>query len=591
MKTPNPLLLLSSLGLMLLPACGGGGGSTATSLSAPNSVGFTVEDAAIDNLSTAIVTLSSLKLIAPNGDATANLLSAPRTFEFLGLSTKQALLAMVPSIPSGTYQQVEIMASAASARDLAGVSVPVTLRTVTSRADLSDFGGSVMVFDASAFVPCRIDIDLNRSFLDDLANPGQLVFDLNFLATTDLAPSFDEFRVRVASVTQGSNSFLARIIDDANPGQTFGLMKVQVANGDFMVHDDGRTFNSAAGFMGEMTPGDTLQISGAMTAQGTFNASRVIAEAHSGDNGGGVNDRIEIEGEVLSLNTGAGTFELSLRQVEKGNSTVNPVLASLGDPGSITISFDANTRIVSNDSSSSGTNLVATTLVPGMEIDVRFATFAAPSPFAATSIEVGNGQQSGSEAGVAYEGTIASISGLPNSFSMLLDNSEPAVMDGLVSAAVDATLAAGPSIFLDSGPSPSLLPSQLIDGLRCEVHGALSGAPASATLVASRVKLKPGELDATLISVDLGASTITVSVQAVKRTFGGATPPSGNVVVHVNASAYIRGDGTALDLPGLAAQLAGLGVGQVLVLEVEGTSDGSGGIESWDISAETGNNS
>lgn len=459
---------------------------------------------------------------------------------------------------------------------------------LTSRADLSDFGGSVLVFDGSAFVPCRIDVDLDRSFLDDPANPGQLVFDLNFVAATEIAPSFDEFRARVASVNPSSSSFLARIIDDANPSATFGMLEIKVADGDFMVHDDGRTFNTAARFLDELDPGDVVQVSGAMTAQGTFNASRVITEDDGDDNGG---HRIEIEGEILSLNAGAGTFELSLREVEKGHATVNPVLAGLGNPGSITISFDANTRIVADDSNSSGNGLVATSLVPGMEVDVRFATFSAPPPFEATSIEIGDGRESEDDDGIEYEGSIYSIDGLPNSFGMRFDNSEPAVLSGQVSAPVTVSLAAGPRLFLDSGPDPSLLSMELMNGLRCEVHGDLSGAPTSATLMASRVKVKPGELEGTLVSVNLGASTITVSVDEVKRTFGGSTPPSGNVVVHVNASAHIRGDDAALDLVGLATQLAGLGVGQVVELEVEGIADGSGGVESWDVRADTEDNS
>ncbi|MHC4823211.1 MAG: DUF4382 domain-containing protein [Planctomycetota bacterium] len=577
---PNVLSLIPAL--LLFASCGGGG-ETSTPLSAPNSVGFTVEDAPVDNLSTADITLSSLKLIATGGASTGNLLASPRSFEFLGLTSKQALLTLSPSVPAGTYDRVELTASAASARDLSGVPVAVTLRTNLQISSLTDFGGAAMTFDGSGFVPVRLDIDLNQSFSDDPISPGDLFFDLSFTAATDLAPAFDEFRARVVDVNLGNSSFLARIIDDASPGQDFGLLDVLVSDGDFLVHDDGRTFATARGFLDEVDPGDVVQVSGAMTASGSFDASRVITE--DDEDGLSGSNRIEIEGEVLSLDTGAGTFELSIREIEKGATTVAPVLASLGNPSSITIAFDQTTRLFADDSASSGDDLVATTLIPGMEVDVRFATFAAPEPFPATSIEIGDGRSEGE--GVEYEGIVASTAGLPLSFTMQFDNSEPAVLSGLVAAPVTVTLAGGPRIFLDSGPDPSLLPSEIVSGLRCEVHGDLSGPPSSPQLMATRVKLKPGELEGTLVSVDLGASAVTVQVTEIDRNFGGGSNPAGTEVIDVDPSAFLRGDDGAISLVDLAAMLNGLGAGQSIEVEIEGIGDGSGGFLTWDIRAET----
>lgn len=588
MNRSLPTVLSLVLGPLFLLSCGSSGGGSddgsSTPLSAPNSVGFTVEDAPVDDLSTANITLSSLKLLAPGGAQTGNLLAAPRAFEFLGLTSKQALLALSPSVPAGTYDRVQLIASDASARDLSGVPVAVALRTTTQIASLTDFGGASLVFDGSGFVPVRLDIDLSQSFSDDPLSPGDLFFDLSFTAATDLAPAFDEFRALVVSVNRGSSSFLARIIDDASPGQDFGLLDVLVEDGDFLVHDDGRTFATAQGFLDEVDPGDVVQVSGAMTPAGSFDASRVITEDDDGLSG---SSRIEIEGEILALDTGAGTFELSIREIEKGSSTVNPVLAGLGNPSSITVSFNSSTPLFADDSASSGDGLVGTTLVPGMEVDVRFATFAAPSPFPASSIEIGDGRSGSEDDGIEYEGTIASIAGIPVSFTMVFDNSEPAVIRGLVTAPVTVLLAAGPRIFLDSGPDPTLLPSEIVGGLRCEVHGDLSGPPSAPQLMATRIKMKPGELEGTLVAVDLGASTVTIQVDEVDRAFGGGSNPSGTEVFKVDATAFLRGDAGAISLVDLAAMLNGLGAGQTIQVELEGIADGSGGFLTWDLRAET----
>lgn len=592
---PSHTKILMACCLLALTACGSSSDSidNADLLSSQASVGFTVEDLPVDNLSTATLTLSSLKLIRAGGAATQNLLAEPRTFEFLGLSTKQALLALVPSVPAGTYEQVELTVHRAAARDLSGTPLTVNLRTPTARAAMTDFGGRALMFDGSGFVPCRIDIDLNQSFDDDPASAADIAFDLNFSAATEIAPAFDEFRARIVSITPATSSFLARILDDSAPNSTFGLLEIIVEDGDFMAFDDGRDFVRAADFLKALSLGEVAQISGSMLDSGAFDASRVVTEDdfnghnHQYRHGyGWGRSQIEIEGDVKSINLLAGTFELLISEIEKGTLAVQPVLDALGNPASITVSFDETTRLFGTRSSTSGTNLVATALEPGMEIDVRFATFEAPQPFAATSIQIGDGMQNQGDR-IQYGGVVSATGLLPASFELTLNADHPAVVSGLVTAPVTVSLSAAPVIVLDSGPDPTLTPDSIVTKLCTHVVGELSGLPESATLTASLIELKPGELDGTLLAVDLGASTITVRVNEIQRTFGGGTIPSGDVTFAVQATAHIHGALGAMTLLDLDTFFAGLGAGETVVVEVEGLAAGSDEWLSWDLRVET----
>lgn len=580
MRVPHCAFFNMKKAILLVPllasvslACGGGGGAGSNPItSAPGSIGFTVQDAGVDTFSVVDITIDELRLRNLAGTQTSNLLPAPRTFDFLGLNTKQALLALVSTVPQGNYDQLEMVVSGVSVLDLAGLPVGVSLVGTSDEVDLTLQTGSPLAFDGS-FSPCAIDIDLDRSFSPDPGNPGDFLFDLSFAASPSASTLLDEFRATVASIDIAGSRFFARIIDDGVAGN-FGLLEVRVADGDYLVHDDGRTFNTAAAFLDELDPGEIVQISGTQGANGIFHASRVIEE----DDGPSGSNRIEFEGEVRSINTGAQTFELLIKEIEKGASIANPVLAVLPNPNLITVSFTSSTPIFADDSSSSGTGLVNTTLAPGLEVDVRFATFAGSGPFAASSIEVGDGG-SGSDDGIEYEGDINDISGLPASFGLTLDNSDSAVLSGLVSAPVSVSLSGGPSIFLDAGPEPSLSSSDLLLNHRVKVYGLLNGPPNAAGIAANRIKVKPGELEGSLTAVDLGASTITVTISRVDRHFGGASNPSGSVIMAVAPTAELEtdADGTAL------ADFAALLSGGAVDIKLEGIADGLGGWVVWEM--------
>ena len=559
--------------MALLPSCGGGGGSTSASSS--GTIGFTVQDAPSDSFSVARIRLTSLKLITADAAVSTNLLEAPREFDFLGLSARQALLAMVSGLPLETYAEMELTADLVTALDLDGDTVPVTLRTGSARVVFGNGAADPLALEGD-FAPCAIDIDLDRSFTEDPLTPGSYFFDLTFRATPSPAPLLEEFRATVASVDAAGNRFTAQLIDDSAPTLDFGLVSVVVADGDVLANDDGDFFSTAAAFLAELEAGDAVQVSGVMQNDGDFDADRVIEE----DDDTSGNSRVEIEGEVRSVVAGQSTFEVLVKEVEKGSSIADPVLSALPDPNLIVVSWDAATLILAEDSEDSGTGLVDSSVFVGMEVDLRFADFSGSGPFYATSIEIGDGHRD-TDDGVEFEGFVSAVDNLPTSFTFTftIDEADPIRSTGTVTADVQVPLAAAESLILDAGPEPTLTSDDLVPGLRMEIHGDISGTPSDATLTPSTIEVKPGVLKGELVAVDLFLRTITIEVDEVERAFGDIEDPSGQVelAVHAQCSIETEAGGHALvDLNGA------MNLGPVEV-EVKGIADDSGEITLWEI--------
>jgi len=562
--------------LLALPACGGGGSSAGGSGAAgvPAAVGFTVEDAPVDGFSKVSIELTDLRLLTQGGDRTTNLLAAPRSFDFLGLSLKQALLALAPQVPAGTYHTVELTVGAVEILDTAAAPVTVSVTQATSQASLTAGGGSPLVF-ADAFRPCSIDIDLDGSLQEDPGQAGTFLFALQFSANTSIAPALDEIRGEVTQIDASRSRFTMRVIGDGSATGGFGSLEVVVDDGDFLAHDDGRTFASAAAFLDELDLGEVVQVSGVLQANGVFLASRVVEEDDDGLSG---SNRIEIEGIVRSMDTVNRTFVLQVMEIEKGASQAAPVLAAQANPNLLTVSYNSSTFVFADDSNSSGTGIIPQSVQVGMEVDVRFAALTGSAPYLASSIEIGDGR-SGNDDGVEYEGVCTDISNLPQEITLTLDQSEAAWLSGLVTAPVRVPLASAPRIFLDAGPEPTLQASELQQNLRMKVYGALSGPAASATLVPSTIKVKPGELKGVLTAVDLPSNTMTITVTEVKRAFGGLTPPSGSVVFLVPSDAEMETDQGGRSLVDFASLL---GPGSVEI-RLEGILHPVDGLTAWEI--------
>lgn len=577
MKSIHPSLFVLFLGLLLLlPACGGSGGAAGTSDSdlAPAAVGFTVQDAPVDGFSNVTIELTDLRLLTQSGDRTANLLAAPRSFDFLGLSLKQALLALAPSVPAGTYHSVELTVGAVEILDTLAAPVTVTVTQATSQASLTAGGGNPLVF-ADAFTPCSLDIDLDGSLQEDPGQAGTFLFGLKFSANTSIAPALDEIRGEVTQIEASRSRFTMRVIGAGSSTGGFGSMEVVVNDGDFLAHDDGRTFATAAAFLDELDLGEVVQVSGSLQPNGVFQASRVVEEDDDGLSG---SNRIEIEGIVRSMDTVTRTFVLQVMEIEKGASAAAPVLAAQANPNLLSVSYNSSTFVFADDSNSSGTGIIPQSVQVGMEVDVRFAELSGSAPYLASSLEIGDGR-SGSDDGVEYEGICTDISGLPQEFMLTLDQSESAWISGLVTAPVRVPLASAPRIFLDAGPEPSLEANELQENLKMKVYGDLSGPAASATLVPTTVKVKPGELEGVLTAVDLQSNTMTITVTKVKRAFGGAPTPAGSVVFQVASGAELETDQGGRALVDFASLLGS----STVEVRLEGIRHPVDGLTAWEV--------
>ncbi|MBC8371148.1 MAG: DUF4382 domain-containing protein [Planctomycetes bacterium] len=539
MKLTNCILLATTV--LVLAACGSSSSDdniTATYSGSAPGITFSVTDAPIDGFATLSLSVSEVVLINTDDEATANLLPAPREFNFLGLANRQALLMVEHSIPDGTYSKVRLTIDSASGRDTSGVLQNITLGTTTATAELTAFGNPPLGVSKGVAAQSLIDIDLANSLSNDPLSPGDFIFDLAFTVTTELGSNFQDFRARVVEVNRTASRFTARIIDDSQTSARFGLIEVIVDANTYMLNDDNDSDHD--GYEDDdddhdghdddddddhdghddddghddrdgdgLETNDVVQVNGDLLANGQFKASRVIVEDDHDRNGGGF--RFEIEGEVQSVDLGASTFELLIFEIEKGASTINSVI---GDLGIITVAFDANTRIVSDDFASSSVGNAASVLIPGLEVDVRFDSFAAPSPFLADSLQIGDGHDSDdSNDGIEYEGAVSSTTGMPIGFDFAI--SQPLASSG----SVFVSMAGVNEITLDAGGEPSVSASLLTDNLRLEIYGDLSGS----NLAAFKIEIDPGELEGELQNVDLLNSQITVDVIEVERHWGGAT--------------------------------------------------------------------
>jgi hypothetical protein len=564
-KTNMRLPILLTSFALAAAACGGGGDDSNGS---GDSLGMLLTDAPVDGLSLFTVDILSVQLLRADGTATGNLLPATRNYDVLGLAGLRALLGLADP-PAGTYTGVRLAVDPATVAAADATGTPVDVR-VTRATDDATF----MILDAtnlvigSAFQDLLLDIDLDKSLSDDLTNPGGLVFELELESEHEIEDEgFDEFRGRVVSESADSGNFVADLLDDSG-STTFGRVTVAVSAGDVLIGEDEQLFGSVAAFFAALAPGMEVEVHGSFAFDGTVNATIVEIED-------GLNFPVKIKGELLAVDAGAQEFTFLWKEVRRGSSLVFPVLAQIGNPRVLDVAWDASTVFTVEDGGGSTTSAA---LVPGTEVYVHFLDFAAPMPFLAAGVEL-------DDDGAEFEGTITDISGLPGSFVMQPDTDEPSWTSGFISAPVTVNLAAVSRIWLDTETEPTLDASDLLTGLKVEVHGALSGSPASATITASQLKVKPGELEGTISAVNPGAGTLVVNVQEVDDPFG-SPDPSGTITAAVPADSWIEGDDGPLTLNALASLFATLGAGEILTVELEGIGDGLGSVIAWEIAAE-----
>lgn len=549
-------LLLGALGAaFLLASCGGGGDDSSSG--SGDDVGFLISDAPTDGLAAVMADVVDLRLLRPDGSATGNLLQVPRTFDFISLASTRSLLRMA-DVPDGTYTGVRLRIDPASVRVVAkaGGVVPVVVDRSQDDCLFSDLGESPLVV-GSGFERILVDVPLDQTLSDDTTNPGGKRFALKIRCEHEFPDDsgFDEFHGRVTEMDPTSNTFECMVMDDSGSG--FGEVHVVVDDSDVLL-DDGRALAGTTAFFAALRIGAEVEVHGYLGRAGNFQADRVEIEDVS-------SEPYRLRGQVLSVDSGAETFELLWTRVDRGSSTVHGTMAALGNPAVITVAWDGSTRFEGED----GASATVAQLIPGAKVKCGFPAFSGSEPFFCTTIEF-------DDEGAEFEGTITDDSGLPASLELTLDSDEPAVTSGQVTAPVTVDLTGTSNVFLDVEGRPSLAKDDVLAGMKAEAHGQLSGPPNAAAVQATKFKVKPGRLQGTLVAVSPGAGTITIQVSDVDDPWGVAI--AGTETFAVASGAALELEGSTTTLSGLQSALSGLGPGEELEVErAKGIGDASGG--------------
>jgi len=566
-------LALALLLPMLLVAACGSSGVTKTAGAASGTVGFVTGDAPVDGLSSVSLTVTSVILKRANGTFTANLLPTPRAFNFLGLARSQAILSQA-DLPAGTYREVSITIdpNSVEARDKSGAVVPVSVASGTDSDGFSGSGSSALKVVGGKFKTVAIDLDLANSLQDDPGVPGGLILDLRIRGRQETADiELESFRGEVVSVNRATSSFVLKVKDDDAPDDSFGRAVVKVEDGDFLADAQGVAVATADAFLAALSPGTGVEGKGAMSPDGKIDASRLKIEDDAAF-------PVKLKGRIATLDVAGMRMTFLLKRIDKGRDIVEPVLGALGDPGILTIDFNANTPVVGEDGN--GAPLDRNDLAPGLELTVLFSAFQGAGPFPAAGFEVDS-------LGVEFEGTITDISGLPDFFEITLDPDDPAVVNGSVTAPLTVNLigAQNPSVFLDVEGSPAVLPDDLLLGLQVKAEGKLSGNPATAQVIPTRVEIDPGALEGTVSAVQSGAVTLTVDVDQEKDPFGGnALGPV--ATLQAGMATLIEGKDGPVTFADIETMFNNLQAGEALNIRARGIALPSGDVRAYEIQVE-----
>lgn len=381
--TPHARFLVGAFALALtLPwfaGCGGGGGSSSSGAT----VDVLVTDAPVDDLLSFSARVESIKLRVDGGSLTSNLLDGSLDVEFLGLAALQRWLGTA-RIPAGTYSGIELEFVPASyvARDLNGALVPVT---ATGNELLLTFTAPFTV-DATGYRRILVDLDLATSLTGTV--PAWITFDPQGSASDDdgsVEFPIDEIRGRVVAFDAANFEMTVDAFADSDQTVALGRITVTVPQTATLIDDDDASFPDREAFFDALVAGTTFVEVDGNLIDGTVNATVVQVD----DNGAGGGDAlVRIEGRILAL-TGGTTIDLALREIEKGEAVAQPVLAGLGNPASIDVSFNGGTPVFLPEHVPSSTAALAV----GQIVKVRFNTFST-EPFPASQIEIEVGRDS-----------------------------------------------------------------------------------------------------------------------------------------------------------------------------------------------------
>jgi Domain of unknown function (DUF4382) len=533
--------------LLATIGCSGGSGTVAGTATGD----FVVMDAPITDLVSFKATVNELRLHQTDGGVSANLLAAPARVEFLGLQTVGSWLSSV-TLPAGTFAGIHVIfdGTTLAARAKDGTIVPTT--AVGTTLDV-DFTSPITVDSSESYHRILVDLNLANSLTGNLTA-------LTFTPTgralvSDGADSqeIDDFRGLVRSFDSVAGSVTVDAFSDDDLSASLGQVKINLISGAALVGEDDLVYANFAAFFADLQLDLTLiEVHGDLTTDGSVDADKVEVEDHNG--GANVAGQVKVEGLIESV--GAGSFDLLLMEIEKGESIAQPVLDGLGDPGTITISHDGTTVFFRED----GSAATSADLTVASKIKVYFDTFTA-SPFPAAKVRLNGAPRA--------EVVITDISGLPSSIVVNVDADEPWVTSGDIASdttnvTVDLT---GATVWADSGSEPTLAASNLLVGMELKVRGDLAGL----TVTSTDVRIRTGELTG-LVTATPSASSLTVSLVEFDDPFGAPVDQAGPYTVQLDPTVVVDGD--ANSVTGLMALFSGLQAGQTLEIELEGIGTG-----------------
>lgn len=553
-STQHTSFLIAAASAVLLVACGGGGSGGGNAHGA--SVDLLVTDAPVDDLLAFSGRVQALRLEKQGGGTTDDLLGASVDVEFLGLQNVLRWLATADIAP-GTYSGVELEFEHGSyfARAMDGSDVSIDSTDDTLRVPFT----TALSIESDDYRRISLDLDLSASLQGSL--PGPLSFTPHGTADDDdgsTEAEVDEFKGRVTSVDPALGTLVVDAFVDDDLSIGLGPVTVLVGPLTLLLGDDDQPFASRAAFFAALHPGQSVvEVHGNLGSAGRVNATRIDLE---NQRGGAGDDLVKIEGRVVNLAPGV-SFGLMIREIDEGASIAGPVLASLGHPSTITVSFDATTVFLLEE------HLPATSanLAIGQAVKVKFTSFVS-SPFQAARVEI-------EDEDADFEGWVSGTSGQPDSLVMHVNPSEPAVQSGAIaSGTTDVSVQlAGAALFLDTPGHPALSLADLRVGLKIEVKGALAGTPGAPSISATSVKVHPGKLHATVLHV-FPPSSFSTTGGEIEDPFGGAITP-GPLDVQLASGAVFTGD--ALSAASFFQLFGQLGAGQVLRVRVEGLATGA----------------
>jgi Domain of unknown function (DUF4382)/Domain of unknown function (DUF5666) len=468
--------------LSFLSACGG------SSSSPTADADFLVTDAPTDELLSFSARVTELRLRNSTGGESGNYLPAPVTLEFLGLQGVSAWLSS-SAVPVGNYDAVLLRfdPSSINAKALNGDSVSVTSGSNQLTASLS----SPLQVDEGGYVRFEADLDLNSSLSGEVSS-GSLIFNPTGSCSVggQSSTAIDEFKGVVQSFDSVNQTLLMQAYVDDDLIVPLGPVTVTVDGSTALFNDDNQAFASTAAFFSYLVTGSTLlEVHGNLSADGQVIATKIEVEDQVGGISGG-NTLVRIEGIVTDLDE--GSFELLIQEIVKGAAVAQPVLNKIGNPSTITVSYDQST-VFKFDSEALTTSA---SLSIGQEVKAKFATFSS-EPFPAFEVEIDDSPS-------LLQGTVRDLGAYPS--AILIELSPQAA----------GILAPG------QGPAENLLSLELPEGaVPTEVHlgqavrfGSRSGAEVDPNggrhLSATRFESLPASLlGVEVIALEFGSRTLT----------------------------------------------------------------------------------